>query len=239
MLSGHVFHASNTCAAPPARCANLARTGTETEQLCASRATSRRSPMEQFLGRVSSSLAQLRAARYELEVRPSGVVEQMRRLAMAMAVTLAIGGCRASGAERSREIVTEVEALQPARVGLAAPELNGDSVVEPPSVCPDVQEQARELGATLPQQLDADTRATGVTARGCDLTLEYELVTLSAREVSESGMRAMRGEVTARLCSDKGALGVMHRGGRFTNVYYDRARAPIGLFTVAADDCGI
>lgn len=191
--------------------------------------------MEQFVDRVSSSLAELRAARYELEVRPSGVVKQIGLLAIA--VTLAIGGCRA--AERPREIVTEVQALQPSATGVAAPAPADDSVVEPMSVCPDVQEQARELGATLPQQLDADTRATGVTARGCDLTLEYELVTLSAREVSESGLRAMRGQVTAQLCSDKGALGVMHRGGRFTNVYYDRARAPIGLFTVAADDCGI
>jgi hypothetical protein len=193
--------------------------------------------MEQFVDRVSSSLAELRAARYELEVRPSGVVKQIVLLGRAMAVTLAIGGCR--GAERPREIVTEVQALQPSATGVAAPEPEGGSVVEPMSVCPDVQEQARELGATLPQQLDPDTRATGVTARGCDLTLEYELVTLSAREVSESGLRAMRGQVTAQLCSDKGALGVMHRGGRFTNVYYDRARAPIGLFTVAADDCGI
>jgi hypothetical protein len=52
-------------------------------------------------------------------------------------------------------------------------------------------------------------------------------------------MRAMRGQVIDRLCADAGALGVMQRGGRFTNVYYDRVHEPIGLFTVAADDCGI
>jgi hypothetical protein len=107
------------------------------------------------------------------------------------------------------------------------------------SACPDVERQARELGAELPRQLDADTRATRVSTRGCDLTLEYELVTLSAKDVADSGMRAMRRRVIDQLCSDRGALSVMQRGGRFTNVYYDNAREPIGLFTVAADDCGI
>jgi hypothetical protein len=91
----------------------------------------------------------------------------------------------------------------------------------------------------LPRQLDADTRATRVSAQGCDLTLEYELVTLSAKDVLEPGMRAMRRQVTGQLCSDPGALGVMQRGGRFTNVYHDRVHEPIGVFTVAADDCGI
>ncbi len=173
-------------------------------------------------------------------MRPAAVVKRCRRLAVAAGVTLALlAGCRDSDRERPGDIVTEVQALSPAPVRVVAPEL-GDPVAAPPvTVCPDVQEQARALGATLPRQLDADTRATRVTARGCDLTLEYEIVTLSASDVSESGMRAMRGQVMTQLCSDKGALGVMHRGGRFTNVYYDQARAPIGLFTVAADDCGI
>ena len=162
------------------------------------------------------------------------------RLAVAVGMTLTLGGCRASHAEGLGEVVTEVHALSPSSVGMARQELEREVVAEPTVImCPDVQEQARELDATLPRQLDADTRATRVTALGCDLTLEYELVTLSANDVSESGMRAMRGQVTTQLCSDRGALGVMHRGGRFTNVYYDRARSPIGLFTVAADDCGI
>ena len=173
-------------------------------------------------------------------MRPAAVVNQCGRLALAVGIVLALGGCRASGAEPSREIVSEVQALSPSPVLVSVPALERDSADEPTiSVCPDVQRQAREIGATLPRQLDADTRATRVTALGCDLTLEYEIVTLSANDVSDSGMRAMRNQVTTQLCADKGALGVMHRGGRFTNVYYDRARAPIGLFTVAADDCGI
>ena len=106
-------------------------------------------------------------------------------------------------------------------------------------MCPDVEQQARELSAGLPRALDPDTIATKVEARGCDLVLEYQLVTLSANDVHERGMLAMRSRVVEQLCEDRGALGVMQRGGRFTNVYYDNARTQIGLFTVAADDCGI
>jgi hypothetical protein len=133
--------------------------------------------------------------------------------------------------EDERQLVTEVAALAPRTA--TAPAL------PPRSPCPDVERQARELAAELPRQLDADTRASRVTARGCDLTLEYQLVTLSAADIAESRMRAVRGRVIEQLCSDRGALGVMQRGGRFTNVYYDRASEPIGVFTVGADDCGI
>lgn len=150
--------------------------------------------------------------------------------------------------EPERELVTHVEALQPAqppappaRAALddAAFELDEEPERPPVTRCSDVEHKARALAAELPRQLDADTRATKVTAQGCDLRLEYELSTLSVREVSERGLRAMRGRVLDGLCSDKGALAVMQRGGRFTNVYFDRDHVQIGLFTVAADDCGI
>jgi hypothetical protein len=158
-----------------------------------------------------------------------------------------LAGLALSGCEREREIVTQVEALKPiAQAPATSPGLTQelfarDEVPERPPItaCSDVEKKARELAAVLPRQLDADTRATRVSATGCDLRLEYELVTLDASDVSERGMRAMRHSVLDRLCSDKGALAVMQRGGRFTNVYFDRAQAPIGLFTVAADDCGI
>jgi hypothetical protein len=161
---------------------------------------------------------------------------------LALLLGFALAGCA-----REREIVTEVEALKPlatsptASAALTEELFNRDEVPERPAVtaCSDVEKKARELAAALPRQLDADTRATHVSAKGCDLRLEYELVTLDASEVSERGMRAMRHRVLDRLCSDKGALAVMQRGGRFTNVYYDRVQAPIALFTVAADDCGI
>lgn len=157
---------------------------------------------------------------------------------LALLAGLALAGCE-------REIVTRVEALKPVALAPSAALTEEmfvrDEVPQRPPVtaCSDVEKKARELGAALPRQLDADTRATRVTAKGCDLRLEYELLTLDAGDVSERGMRAMRHRVLDRLCSDKGALAVMQRGGRFTNVYYDRVQAPIGLFTVAADDCGI
>jgi hypothetical protein len=160
-----------------------------------------------------------------------------------LSVPLACSACKVTAHERDRELVTEVAALsaRPPAGSNAAALATSDPPAAPMTgfPCPDVERQARELGAELPRQLDADTRATRVSARGCDLTLEYELVTLSAKDVSASGVRAMRAKVIDQLCSDPGALSVMQRGGRFTNVYYDRAREPITVFTVAADDCGI
>ena len=127
------------------------------------------------------------------------------------------------------EVVTSVQALAP-----------HPALMEPQRiVCPEVNRQARELGAMLPRQLDADTLALAVTAKGCDLTLEYQLTTLEAKDVTESGLRAVRLRVGEQLCTDRGALGVMQQGGRFTNIYYDKAKAPIGLFSVSAEDCGI
>jgi len=163
-------------------------------------------------------------------------------------VGFALGACNLA-AEPERELVTRVEALKPVAPSAPATKLvfeeraafeQDDAPERPPvTACSDVEKKARELAAVLPQQLDEDTRATGVTAQGCDLRLEYQLSTLSAHQVSERGIRAMRRRVLDRLCADKGALAVMQRGGRFTNVYYDRERVQIGLFTVAADDCGI
>jgi hypothetical protein len=162
-----------------------------------------------------------------------GIGDAWRFASWLFAVLLAVG-CDAE--KREPELTTEVLALSAPPLAAARPAPDIDWRRSP---CPDVERQARELGSELPRQLDADTRAARVSARGCDLTLEYELVTLSARDVVESGMRAMRGRVIDQLCSDVGALGVMQRGGRFTNVYYDRVREPIGVFTVGADDCGI
>ncbi|HTV25928.1 MAG TPA: hypothetical protein VMG12_44830 [Polyangiaceae bacterium] len=168
---------------------------------------------------------------------------------LALLAGLVFCGCERDATNAQREVETRVEALTPSTPHptaaptseVAAPGVEQAQAQRPPSssACPEVERQARELRAALPRQLDADTRATRVTADGCDLRLEYELSTLSAHDVSERGLRAMRTEVIERLCADKGALAVMQRGGRFTNVYTDRAQAPIGLFTVAADDCGI
>jgi hypothetical protein len=50
-------------------------------------------------------------------------------------------------------------------------------------------------------------------------------------------MGAMRARVVSQLCSDRGALALMQRGGTVSNVYYDRVQALIGRFTVATEDC--
>lgn len=163
----------------------------------------------------------------------------------AWAIALGSWGCERASRVEPAELVTSVAALAPApRAELSATAPAPEDLVReafelPPTRCPEVARQAQELSEGLPRRLDADTLATAVTANGCDLTLEYQLVTLDAKDVSEKGMTAMRSSVRSELCSDRGALAVMQLGGRFTNVYYDRARTRIGLFSVAADDCGI
>jgi hypothetical protein len=174
----------------------------------------------------------------------SGRAARSHRFRSLTVAALAASWSAGCDAERRAEAVltTRVEALTPApRPELAATptDLAPDISELAPRRCPEVARQASELSATLPRELDPDTLATGVTADGCDLTIEYQLVTLDAKDVTEQGLRAMRGSVQGELCADRGALAVMQQGGRFTNIYYDRARARIGLFSVAADDCGI
>lgn len=170
---------------------------------------------------------------------------------MGALVALCLGGCDAQPRAEPTALTTRVEALTPAPrsplsgatpaadIAAAQAELALDVSELAPRHCPEVARQASELSEQLPRELDRDTRVTRVSASGCDLTIEYQLVTLDAKDVTENGMRAMRGSVRSELCSDRGALAVMQQGGRFTNVYYDRAQARIGLFSVAADDCGI
>jgi hypothetical protein len=155
-------------------------------------------------------------------------VAQGRRAA-GWSLALGLLGCLGSGcrSEPETQLVTRVQALS-----VAPP---ADS--PPLTPCSDAERQAEELGKSLPKQLDADTRATRVTARGCDLILEYELSTLSASEVAPGGVAAMRERVVEQLCADRGAQAVLQRGGTFTNVYYDRVHAPVGRFSVAAEDC--
>jgi len=140
---------------------------------------------------------------------------------------MALAGCRA---ERELEVSTRIEALQPQALAPSPP---------PPSdpECEFVEREARKLNASLPRQLDADTTATLVTARGCDLTLEYRISNLAASDVAPGGVLAMRGQVVEQLCDDLAARATLERGGTFTNVYYDEASARIGQFTVGARDC--
>ena len=158
----------------------------------------------------------------------------------AWAIALGSWACETASPREPAALVTSIAALAPApREELSAPapeELVREAFELPPTRCPEVARQARELAEALPRRLDDDTLATAVTANGCDLTLEYQLVTLDAKDVTENGLSAMRSSVRGELCADRGALQL---GGRFTNVYYDRAHARIGLFSVAADDCGI
>lgn len=127
-------------------------------------------------------------------------------------------------------VSTRVEALQPEVPLPSSPPLGG-------AECEFVEREARKLNASLPRQLDADTAATRVTARGCELTLEYRISNLSVHDVAPAGMLAMREQVTAQLCADTAARATLERGGTFTNVYFDDASARIGQFTVGKGDC--
>jgi hypothetical protein len=123
---------------------------------------------------------------------------------------------------------TRVEALLPAPVE-----------PQPPSdaACDFVEREARKLGASMPRRLDEDTAVTRVSARGCELTLEYQMLNLAARDVATNGMYAMRARVAEQLCVDPSARATLERGGAFTNVYRDQSRVPIGQFTVRLRDC--
>ncbi len=105
------------------------------------------------------------------------------------------------------------------------------------AACDFVEREARKLNASLPKRLDEDTAATSVSALGCDLTLEYQMLNLSAGDVAPSGMHAMRARVVEQLCADSAARATLERGGTFTNRYLDQSRAPIGHFTVRVRDC--
>lgn len=120
-----------------------------------------------------------------------------------------------------------VEPLQPVTVSAARAD----------AACDFVEREARKLGASLPKRLDEDTAATRVSASGCNLTLEYQMLTLTAAEVDPRGMHAMRGRVVSQLCSDPAARATLERGGTFTNVYNDQVGARIGHFSVKVRDC--
>jgi hypothetical protein len=133
-------------------------------------------------------------------------------------------GCRA---EPEAPPSVQIEALQPAVARVAPAD----------AACELAEREARKLNASLPKRLDEDTAATRVSANGCNLTLEYQMLNLAAADVAPSGMQAMRGRVVGQLCNDPAARATLVRGGTFTNVYTDEAGAPIGRFTVRVRDC--
>jgi len=112
-----------------------------------------------------------------------------------------------------------------------------DPVDEAAHYCRQVEQQARATNASLPKRLDRDTSATRVVAYGCDVVLEYAMHDLSVEEVAANGMRGMRDDVLQKLCSDRGARGVMEHGGSFTNVYRDQKSLLIDQFLITKDDC--
>jgi len=155
-------------------------------------------------------------------------------------------GCKAKSDAAERLIVTEVKMVRPAAerapvvasaevVPIAAPGV--DSVQEQAEFCRQVERQALDTNASLPKRLDQDTSATRVVAYGCDVVLEYAMLDLSVSDVAVDGVHAMRQEVLQKLCSDRGARGVMEHGGSFTNVYRDEKLALIDQFTITTEDC--
>ena len=162
-----------------------------------------------------------------MDVTASHAVRRRCSRPRLLLAAIALSGCRA---EPEPHVSTLVEALQPPALPPSPPR---DDDAE----CEFVEREARKLNASLPRQLDADTAATRVTARGCALTLEYRISNLSASDVAPSGMLAMREQVVGQLCDDTAARATLERGGSFTNVYYDDASARIGEFTVGKGDC--
>lgn len=138
---------------------------------------------------------------------------------------MALSGCRHEDATPT-SVRVEALAARPAPAPAA-----GDAA------CEFVEREARKLNASLPKRLDEDTAATRVSALGCDLTLEYQMLNLSAHDVAPSGMHAMRARVVEQLCADTAARATLERGGTFTNLYLDQSRSPIGHFTVRVRDC--
>jgi hypothetical protein len=155
-------------------------------------------------------------------------------------------GCKAKPQAVEPEIVTEVKMVRPAAermpaaasagvVAISAPSV--DSLQEHAEFCRQVERQALDTNASLPKRLDKDTSATRVVAYGCDVVLEYAMLDLSVSDVAVDGVHAMRQEVLHKLCSDRGARGVMEHGGSFTNVYRDEKLALIDQFTITTEDC--
>jgi hypothetical protein len=200
--------------------------------------------------RCAQSSRSSRAARHERSV---AALMRLGRSAFALCAfalcAFALCACRSTSsaatsehvAPAGAEIVTSVQALLPAPARPSAAAASPLARVKTPSAsphrCEEVERQARLLDAGMPKQLDADTRATRVFATGCDLTLEYELSTLSAADVDPDGVQAMRDQILEVVCVDHGALAVLEHGGTVTNQYYDRAHVPIGHFTIAEQDC--
>lgn len=153
--------------------------------------------------------------------------------AFCVGAVLTLFGCRA---RPEPQPTTQVEALRPADAARAEDARHPAGPADT-TACDFVEREARKLDASFPRQLDADTAVTRVHARGCALTLEYQLLTLAASDVAPSGLLAMRERVTRQLCDDAAARATLERGGTFTNVYRDRARAHVGQFTVARGDC--
>ncbi|MEO8180251.1 MAG: hypothetical protein ABI895_15555 [Deltaproteobacteria bacterium] len=156
-------------------------------------------------------------------------------------------GCQSAKAAKA-ELVTRVEMVRPAserpaggpasRVAPAEVDpADVDPVDEAAEYCRQVERQARDTNASLPKRLDRDTKATRVAAFGCDVVLEYAMLDLTVDEVALDGMREMRSDVLQKLCSDRGARGVMEHGGSFTNVYRDEQSALIDQFTITTEDC--
>jgi hypothetical protein len=163
-----------------------------------------------------------------------------------LSLSLLAFACKAKPPAEEPQIVTEVQMVRPAAdlapvaasaavAPIVVPSV--DPVQEQAEFCRQVERQAIDTNASLPKRLDEDTSATRVVAYGCDVVLEYAMLDLSVSDVAIDGVRAMRRQVLQKLCSDRGARGVMEHGGSFTNVYRDEKLALIDQFTITTEDC--
>src|SRR5262245_33515326 len=106
-------------------------------------------------------------------------------------VLVALCGCRA---EAEMQPSVRVEPLLVAPAVASAPPRD--------AACEFVEGEAQKLNASMPRRLDQDTAALGVRASGCDLSIEYQMLNLDARDVAPNGMHAMRSQVVGQLCAD-------------------------------------
>jgi len=103
-----------------------------------------------------------------------------------------------------------------------------------------LQKEAKEINATLPQMISKEIQMIRVIARSYNeialvcKTLFYQVSDLDITTMES----ALKPQTQRSLCSDPDVLEMMKRGISYTYVYFDKNDKYIGEFTVTPGDCG-
>jgi hypothetical protein len=98
---------------------------------------------------------------------------------------------------------------------------------------------ADEINASLPKNVDSDTRLTRVTAQGREFIYEIELVNLSSRGVDGDAFIAEAGPLLRRQLCGTPAMTVFGKHGiTATFQVSGNDRVVIGRIPVSSGDCG-